>query len=656
MHPYDQNQTNQRHRRSERYVVESVSEPSMSAPQPMPGKAGTAKATNPVQPAQDYAEPISTNAVQGYPTRPDWSQPYQPPQQQGWSQTYQPQPAPDWSQAYPPQEPAEWPQPAQQGWSQSYPPQMQQGWSQAYQQQNWQPANGYAPAGMQADPLGQMPAAGGSPDTTSGGGSRNGWIKLAAVAAAIVAAVVLLVYGGMTLSESNTRHEAVSAYNNKFCEGVYVDGIHLGGMTQQEAVNAVTASAQQRLQAWNVRLTYQGGLIRTIKAKDLGMTVNVNEALEDAWAQGHASSDVGERKAAMDALLLEPYHGYTALPSGDTSVIDRILNELASVVYTRPQDAYVSAYDPAAHSYPFVIEPEVPGYYLNVEPVKQQLYQMVNEMQSGSIELTPQMIMPSVTEADLRRERTLRGTATTEISTTSTTERTANIERAFQLINGKTLKPGESFSFNGIVGVRNAKNGFHQAIEYAYGNERMGYGGGVCQASTTIYLAAVRANMQITKREPHSDKVNYTEYGLDATVNYDGKKIDLTFKNTTGNNVYIMTYLVRANGRWNCRVDIYGEAHEDGVTYDLVAETVEVLPAPVDPEYVEDTTGTHVMYIDDEPVLKRKASDGVVVETFKVTYKNGVEVDRTYVARDTYKAKSQQLWVGVSEREIEWFE
>jgi len=173
----------------------------------------------------------------------------------------------------------------------------------------------------------------------------------------------------------------------------------------------------------------------------------------------------------------------------------------------------------------------------------------------------------------------------------------------------------------------------------------------VCQASTTIYLAAVRANMNITHREPHSDKVNYTDYGLDATVNYDGKKIDLTFRNTTGSDVYIMAYLVRANGRWNCKVDIYGEAHEPGVTYDLIAETVEVLPAPVDPEYVEDEDGTHIMYIDEEPVVKRKASDGVIVETFKVRYVDGVEAERTYVARDTYKAKSQQLWVGIHGRD-----
>ncbi|MBQ3484930.1 MAG: VanW family protein [Clostridia bacterium] len=635
-------QTNTRNRRSERYAGEFVSEPSMSAPQPMPGKP----AATPAVPLQAPSADGSTGAF-GY------TQPYPAQQQAGWQQPYGGVPVQQgWSQPYPVQ------QPVQQGWSQPYPVQQpaQQGWSQPYPvqqpvQQSW--SQPYTPAGNDWQPNG---GSAGQPAGNGDGGGRKGnsKLKLILAAAGILAAIVAIVILAVNLSRSSALHDEVSAYNSRFCEGVYVDGIHLGGMTQQEAVDAVTASAQQRMQAWNIRLTYQGGLIRIIKATDLGMTVNVHDALAAAWEPGHASNDVKERKAAMDALLTEPYEGFTALPSGDTRVIDGILYDLAATVYRQPTDAYISEFNPLMHSYPFVIAPEQNGYFLDVAPIKEQISGMVENMTSGSIELTPQTLLPSVTEADIRRQHTLRGSAMTEISTMSTEGRTANIERAFEIINGTTLKPGESFSFNGIVGPRSAKNGFHLAIEYAYGNEREGYGGGVCQASTTIYLAAVRANMTITKREAHSDKVNYTAYGLDATVNLDGKKIDLTFKNTTGSNVYILTYLERVGNRWVCKVDIYGESHEEGVTYDLIAETVEILQPPAEPEYVEDKTGTHVVYIDDEPVVKRKAEEGVVVDTFQVKYLNGKEVSRTFVAQDTYKAKTQQLWVGVSEREDAW--
>lgn len=651
-------QAESRQRRVERYAGEFLTEPSMNAPQPIPGKPGKIPAavkqrTQELQPVQ---QPTVQDAPLTYPAdvmQQGWSgqYPVQPVQaQQGWSQQYSAQPAPvqqSWSQQYPVQ-----PVQTQQGWSQQYPAQpapVQQSWSQQYQP--WQGGNGYAPPPIPPQqPPAEMPAQG------SGGGRGSGtsnWWKLALLAVLLIALVSGAVVGGLSLSRQNALMQEVSAYNDRFCEGVYVDGVHLGGMTQAEAYAAVNARAQDRLASWDVSLTYKGKLVRRITAADLGMTINVNDALAEAWEQGHASSSVEERKAAMDALLETPYEGYTAMPSGDTTVIDRILHEVAAPVYHLPQDATVE-FLPDHHSYPFEYTPEVYGTYLDIEPIKTQVYEMVDKMERGAIELEPQTIAPSVTEADLRRTRTLRGKATTEISTVSKAGRTANIERAFQLINGTVVKPGKTFSFNTVVGPRSQKNGFHLAIEYAYGTEREGYGGGVCQASTTLYLAAVRANMEITKREPHSDKVNYTAYGLDATVNLDGKVIDLVFKNTTASDVYVMSYLVRSNGHWVCHVDVYGEALPEGVTYDLVAETVEILQPPVDPEYIEDEDGSDVYYIDETPVQKRPATEGCVVETYKVKYINGKETERSFVARDTYKAKSLQLWVGVHEREPGW--
>ena len=661
----------ERQRRVERYAGEFLNEPSMSAAQPLPEKPGRqterSKRLNQTQNSVKIPPANADMQAQGWqPVQPaEWSQPVQPMQQE-WQQPYQPQPMQNtgWSQPYPVQPvqnpgwsqpyPAQPVQPIQQEWQQPYQPQPMQntGWSQPYPAQTaqpWQGTNGYTPPPIADAPLQQMP----EPDRGGSNGGGDGW-KLPLTLAVIAVIIIAAVAGIVTFSKSSALHSEVSAYNDRFCEGVYVDGIHLGGMTQEEAVQAVQGSAQKRLADWNIRLEYGGGLIRKITANDLGMTVNVEDALAEAWEQGHASSDVNARKAAMDALLTEPYHGYTALPSGDTSAIDAILNNLAAVVYQPAQDAYFSGFDPGAHSYPFEITPEVEGHILYVEPIKEQIYAMVDSMQSGSVQVVPQTLKPAVTGAELRQQRVLRGSATTEISTMSTEGRTANIQRAFELSNGKVLRPGESYSFNTVVGARSKANGFHLAIEYAYGQEREGYGGGVCQASTTIYLAAVRANMAITKREPHSDKVNYTEYGLDATVNLDGKKIDLVFKNTTDSDVYILTYLERSGVRWICKVDIWGAPHEPGVTYDLVAQTVEVLAPPEDPEYIEDKIGTHVIYIDELPVQKRAASEGYVVETYKVKYLNGSEVEREFVARDTYKAKAQQLWVGVSEREDLW--
>ncbi|MBQ8555545.1 MAG: VanW family protein [Clostridia bacterium] len=710
MNPYERvPQTTSRRRRTERYAGTYEAEPSMNAPQPMPAASGSsAKALARMQPAQaqpsvpvqkvqaatqampgSQAKPVSqgipvgqsiqvnqpasqarpvsqaipvsqampVNQVkpvsQAMPAQPLYQttagqQSYQNYGQQGYYASQpQAQQQAGWQQPYYRAQP-------QQNWQERQPYE-NYGYAAGYDQQVYQQPSGYA----QQKPSPTQPPEQGTSWKSSGGEpprKKGGWLKLVLAAAAIIAAVVLLVSVGSSALEQNRLYEEVSAYDSLFCQGVYVDGIHLGGMTQEEAIQAVMANAQQRRDAWRVELRYQGELARSITASDLSMTVNVTDALAAAWEQGHASSDVKERKAAMDALIAEPYYGSTALPSGNTSAIDTILQQLADVIYYAPTDAYIADFDPTL-SYPFKIVEAVPGRMLDIEPIREQLYDMVANMQSGTLEITPTAVQANVTSDDLKKTAALRGSAYTLISTMSEPDRTKNIIRACQLISGKVIKPGDTFSFNTVVGSRTAENGFFKAIEYAYGEERYGYGGGVCQVSTTIYLAAVRANMEIVKREQHSDKVNYTEYGLDATVNYDGKKIDFVFRNNTQSNIYIVAK-VETDPKIDrshkiVLINIYGESLGDGVSYDLIAETVETLLPPEDPVYVKDKDGANVVYIDEEKE-KSPAKEGYVVDSFKVKYVNGTEVERTYMYTDTYKAKAQQIWVGVSEREDDW--
>ena len=180
----------------------------------------------------------------------------------------------------------------------------------------------------------------------------------------------------------------------------------------------------------------------------------------------------------------------------------------------------------------------------------------------------------------------------------------------------------------------------------------MGIGGGVCQASTTVYLAAIQAGLKINKRTAHSNPVNYTEMGMDATVNSTrGHEVDFTFTNNTGSPVYISARVIQSSTNKKnlmCEVRIYGKSLEN-VSYQLVSETVEVLPKPEEPVLVKDEDGENVVY-EDETKLRSKGRDGYVVETYLVTYTDGVETDRTRVSRDTYAAKADRYWVGVTPR------
>jgi vancomycin resistance protein YoaR len=109
-------------------------------------------------------------------------------------------------------------------------------------------------------------------------------------------------------------------------------------------------------------------------------------------------------------------------------------------------------------------------------------------------------------------------------------DRVNNIRLAMKKINDYKLKSGEVFSFNDIVGKRDAEGGFKMAAIIVNGEYGEDMGGGVCQLSSTIYNAADKAGMEIIERHSHSKEVKYVPVGRDAAVSYG--YLDLKFKNT----------------------------------------------------------------------------------------------------------------------------
>ena len=470
----------------------------------------------------------------------------------------------------------------------------------------------------------------------------------------IVFLVAALCTGGYFLVSNMMHNQEITAkvqpYDNLFCPGVYVDGIHLGGMTPEQALNSVQSQIQQRHDAWKVQLNYNGEPIAEINADMLSFSVDPRSILNEAWQQGH-TGDQEQRYEAMLQLEQEPYIAYTAQPSGNTQVIDEKLAQIKAAIDMPATDAELKAFDPSL-PYPFDISDEAYGYSLDTEPVKEQLYRMVSTLESGTVNLVPERIEPSVHKADLMKKYMLRSYASTPIDRHSTDDRNNNIRRAFELINGYMLEPGKTFSFNGVVGERTAENGFFPAIEYVYGEHVEGYGGGVCQASTTLYQAAVCAGLQIIKREPHSDKVSYTDLGKDATVYWYGKRrIDLTFRNNTDSTIYIVAAVKQDSSnkkRLNATVAIYGLDMGD-VRYEIESEITETLPAPFKPEYKKDTNGTYVTYKDQQKSVS-SAKEGYVVNCYLVEYTSGEMTNRKLLHTDRYEAKAEVIYVGVKDR------
>jgi len=242
---------------------------------------------------------------------------------------------------------------------------------------------------------------------------------------------------------------------------------------------------------------------------------------------------------------------------------------------------------------------------------------------------------------------------TTDVHSSSTENRNQNMRIALGRLDGQMVAPHDRLSFNQVAGKRSdPKNGYMEALEIAYGEFVTGTGGGVCQVSTTLYQAALRAGLQITERSPHAIPSDYADRGQDATVSDNGS--DLVIRNNTEYPIYIRARLVeddRTRTR-RCEVAIYGRALPDGTRYTLESRLIggDILPEP-DTEYIRDTKAEHVVYTDEQKrVVDMRA--GYRVETFLVTMRaDGLETGRERISEDLYRPRPAKVYVGVTPRE-----
>ncbi len=467
-----------------------------------------------------------------------------------------------------------------------------------------------------------------------------------------VAAVLVAVFGVYFGVRWYKAWSAAKDVSHVFLDNIFIDGIPMGGKTAQEGYDAVISGVTGRQNSWSLDLVYEGHLYYTMNYESLGIQTDLGEVYDlvmEAYSKGNTGT-VFDREKDILALAETPYRVNTTQSAMTTDYLDQILAAIAADMYRAPQDAYLYSFDPDAAD-PFNIISEQSGRKLNTDTVREQILALASQGTSGALQLYPDSIPPTVTVSDIRSQVTLLSTGVTPISTSSTDNRNNNIRVAFSRFNGMIVKSGESVSFNSVVGERTKANGFYEADEYVYSELVVGVGGGVCQASSTIYKAALCANLKVTKREPHSELVSYTVFGQDATVYWGGRKIDLVFVNNSLGNIYITAHVEKNNGGLECVVRIYGRSLGDGVYYTLETQTVEQIPKPEIPEYIKDTKQTYVTFTDEE-FLVRAGRDGFVNETYLLRWENGILTETNLVSRDTYEALADRYYVGVKQPEI----
>ncbi len=225
---------------------------------------------------------------------------------------------------------------------------------------------------------------------------------------------------------------------------------------------------------------------------------------------------------------------------------------------------------------------------------------------------------PAVTEEKLREE-TLPLASFSTCYDGGNAPRAHNIALAAARVAGTVLLPGEEFSFNRAVGERTEENGFLVANVISDGEFVPGVGGGVCQASTTLFGAALRAGMRITESRAHSLSVGYVPPSLDAMVSTGS---DLKFVNPHDHPVYVLASAGKG------RVSFFFYGLPDGKRYETESVVLSRIPPPA-PEEVEG----------EEDRVLRAEKEGLKSESYlKVYSADGTLLSRTLIRRDSYAA------------------
>jgi len=412
--------------------------------------------------------------------------------------------------------------------------------------------------------------------------------------------------------------------------GIYVNGIGLGGLTRSQAQQMLESSILGPARSNTVTLVH-GDEAFTYTFQDFGVDVNVNPAVEMAYDFAREGT-TRERYDQIQSLIDNPINISVDLTFVSIDEVQQIIAPLQEVLYTNPTDATMTRSGGA-----FTVIEGTYGSTMNLIATSQEIYNLLNLNQSGDVSVIFDPVAPEFSGDVFREAQNLLGTFTSNFPP-GNNGRNANIANAARKINGYIVFPGEVFSTNDAFGAMTYANGYRYAPIILNGQFVDGIGGGICQVSTNLYMALLYAELQIVQRQNHSRMVSYVPPAFDATLATG--LIDLKFLNNTEHPVFIET-IVTNNA---VTVNVYGkETRPANRSLSFESVFVENI-APPEETIIQDSSlpaGTRV--------VQTPARNGVRYRLYKIISVDGSVVGRQRMNTSTYRAAPAVVRVGTGE-------
>ncbi len=322
---------------------------------------------------------------------------------------------------------------------------------------------------------------------------------------------------------------------DEISSGVSIGSVDVGGMTKAEAQKTVQGDASATFEEISFGTGKDGF---SIGGDDLGVEVNAAQAVDEAYSVGrrggvfqHISDAAGSRLGGVQVDLVAGY---------DEGKAKSALAKAADGYNQEPQDASFSVTDDGKVE----VKEAENGRVLDQAATLANLEGALHNM-SGQVPIAQSPPpKPEVTTAEVQsyKPEKVIGEYQTDFLWDSNPNRQYNMKLAASAVNNTVLAPGEVFSF--IKPTRSLQ--YKEAKTFSNGGIGVANGGGLCQVSSTLYMAAIYAGLEIVERHPHYAVLPYIKPGFDATVwfgeNGWGAE-DMRFKNTTDGYIVVREWV-----------------------------------------------------------------------------------------------------------------
>jgi vancomycin resistance protein YoaR len=410
----------------------------------------------------------------------------------------------------------------------------------------------------------------------------------------------------------------------KIAPNVSIDGYDVGRMTLAEAMNELKNAFDNNLNQAYMTLKH-GEKTWQLNYKDIDYSYDYDRALAEAYSLTRQGSLFNRY---IDSILIRMNKKDITIGfSYDKEKVAQFIKNISKEIDSEPIDATIRLV-----SGKFQITDEKPGSRLDQEKAVNMISAAIDSKSIANVELPVEVIDAEITRADLSNITDKLGEYSTSFNA-SNESRSYNIKLATKSVTDVLVRPGETFSLNKTIGPRLAKYGYRTA-KVIINNEYVdGIGGGICQVSSTLYNAALLANLKIVERKNHSLPSSYIAMGRDATIS--GDYIDFKFMNNTPYPLYIYGE-VKSN---QVRFSIYGKNENKGRQIKIKTEILKKIEPKI--KIIEDSSlpvGTKI--------VEKKAIPGYVVRSYRVIVENGKEVLVEPLYTDTYRASDGVTRVG----------